>query len=155
MQAALLALSIECSTTQLAMTTPDLWSHYGQQRMFAVRISALPLLTDLSSMAEEAAAVMICCMPTTATFFKLAKAPVRSWLSSASGRALRLTGSHRSDIHRSGSRTNLKGSLESGWNAAYSHPQGREHNAIRVDREFDTYSLQQMNQKQTPSNVGV
>lgn len=98
-------------------------------------------------MAEEAAAVMICCMPTTATFFKLARVPVRSWLSS-SRRALRLTGLYCSNMTHSGSQSDLKDSLESGWNATDSNPQGRTHNAVRVDMEFDTYSLRQMDQKQ-------
>lgn len=107
-----------------------------------------------TSMAEEAAAVMICCAPTTASFYKLAKPSVRTWLSSASGRALRLSGSgsHRTDMPGSGSQSNLKGSLDSGWNAAYSHAQGREHNP---ERETDAYSLGQMNQKRTPASVGV
>ncbi|KAG6356840.1 hypothetical protein INS49_014714 [Diaporthe citri] len=108
-----------------------------------------------TSMAEEAAAVMICCAPTTATFFKLAKAPVRSWLSRARGRALRLTGWHRSDMPDSGSQSKLKASLESGRNAAYSHLEAREDTAVRVDTEFDAYSLRQMNQTRTSASRGI
>lgn len=106
-------------------------------------------------MSEQAAAVMICCMPSTAAFFKSAKVPVRSWLSSVSGRALRLTGSNRSDMPNSGSQSNLKGSLESGWNAAYSNQQSHDHNGVWVDTEFDAYSMRKVSQQRTPPSVGV
>lgn len=105
------------------------------------------------SMAEEAAAVMISCTPTTATFFRQAKVPVQSWLLYASERALRLTGSHRSDMPHSGSQSELKDSLESDRNATYSHLEAHEDSTAHGDTELYAYSLRQMNQTRTPAST--
>lgn len=58
-------------------------------------------------------------------------------------------------MNHSGSQSKLKGSLESGRNAAYSHLQAREHSTVRVDIEFDAYSLRQMNQTRTPASIDI
>lgn len=137
------------------MTTAAFRTRYGQRRTYTASISVSDWLTNLPRMAEEAAAVIICCAPTTATFFKQAKAPVRSWLSRVRGRALRLTGLHRSDMPHSGSHSKLKDSLESGWNAADSRLQAREDNTVRVDTEFNAYSMRQMSQMRTPASSGI
>lgn len=107
------------------------------------------------SMAEEAAAVIISCTPTTATFFKQTKGPVRSWLSHANERALRLTGSHRSDLPHSGSQSKLKDSLERDRNATYYHLEASEDSTGRVDTELYAHSLRQMNQTRTPASDGT
>lgn len=109
-------------------------------------------------MAEEAAGVMICCMPNTTTVFKSVKGPVLSWLSSASERALRLTNPSRfrSGIFLSGSNSNLRSSLErkqleNSQNPIYCHPDPPDRHAAWVDTDVDTYSLQQLN----PGNAGI
>lgn len=97
-------------------------------------------------MAEEAAGVVICCMPATAALFKHFKKPVLSWLSSASKLALRLTSSGRS-----GHYSNDKGSLESHRDPVYYHVEPQDHHAAWVDAEVDAHSLQQLGQ----GNTGV
>jgi hypothetical protein len=94
-------------------------------------------------MAEEAAAIIICCMPTTAALFKSIKTPLRDWLSSPSSRALRITTFKRSGMTQSGSQYSLKGSLNNGWNAGYSQLHYGQH-ATWVDADMGNYSLQHM-----------
>lgn len=105
-------------------------------------------------MAEEAAAVMICCMPTTAALFKSAKTPMRTWWSSLGSRVLRLTTLNRSGMTQSGSQSSLKGSLNNGWSAAYPQPHYGQH-ATWVDTDVGNYSLQEMDQQQMYGNTGV
>lgn len=137
------------------MTAAALRTRYGRHRAYTVGISVSHSLTNLPSMAEEAAAVIICCAPTTATFFRLAKDPVRSWLSHARGRTLRLTELHRSDMPDSGSQSKLKASLENGRSAAYSHLEARENNTVRADVEFDAYLMRQMSQTRTSAGSSI
>lgn len=137
------------------MTAAALRTRYGQHRAYPVGISVSHTLTKLPSMADEAAAVIIFCAPTTATFFRVAKDPVRSWLPHARGRTLRLTGLHRSDMPDSNSQSKLKASLESGRNAAYSDSQTPEDNTVRFVAEFDAYSMRQMSQTGTSAGSGI
>lgn len=97
-------------------------------------------------MGEEAAAVMICCMPSTSSLVKSLQGPVRSWLSHASQRALRLTGSTHTGMPRSGvgNLSNLKGSSESNQNAIDSHPASKEHHIAWADANLDNYPVRQL-----------
>lgn len=98
-------------------------------------------------MGEEAAAVMICCMPSTSSLVKSLQEPVRSWLSNASQRALRLTGSNRTGLPRSGSgsMSNLKGSSESNQDAIDSHPLPQQLHTAWANASSDNYPLQHLN----------
>lgn len=89
---------------------------------------------------------MICCMPSTSSLMKSVQGPMRSWLSNASERAFRLTGSSRNGMPRSGagSQSNLKGSLESNRNALHSYPAPRDGHTAWAGTNPDTYPLRQM-----------
>lgn len=98
-------------------------------------------------MGEEAAAVLICCMPSTSSLMKSVQEPLRSWLSNARQRALRLTGSSRTGVVRSGggSQSNFKGSLERNRNAVYTHPAPKDRHTAWAGANIDTYPLRHLN----------
>jgi hypothetical protein len=91
------------------------------------------------SMAEEAAGVIICCMPSTAIVFRSVKGPVASWLSS---RFLRLTGSSPSRDRRVRAKTRSQ---------TYSPLGELSYPNVWIDSEADAHSLQQLE----PGNTGV
>ncbi|KAI3328370.1 hypothetical protein F4824DRAFT_493210 [Ustulina deusta] len=91
-------------------------------RLVSIRANMLSL-----SMAEEAAGVIVCCMPATAALFRKAI---------------------RSPIVLSGSSSNLKENLERHKsdnirNPVYCHPGSRDRHTAWVDSEPETHSLQQ------------
>ena len=106
-------------------------------------------------MSEQAAGVMICCKPTTAALLRSIQGPVRSWLSSVSGRALRLTSSYRSNMLHAGSQFELKENLDSNQAQIYFRSDPHDYHAAWADAEVDTYSLQYLNPHLQPGNTGV
>jgi hypothetical protein len=104
-------------------------------------------------MAEEAAGVIICCMPITAAGFKSVKGPMLSWLSSASERALRITTSSsrsRPGIPLAGSNYSLQeqkkvAANDSTRNLFNNHPTPHDRRTAWMDSDVNTYSLQQLN----------
>ncbi|KAF2970324.1 hypothetical protein GQX73_g3175 [Xylaria multiplex] len=96
-----------------------------------------------TAMAEEAAGVIVCCMPATAALFRKVKMPMPSWSSISKWTS-------RSPILLSGSSSNLKENLErhesiNSRNPVYCHPGSRDRHAAWVDSEAETHSLQHLN----------
>ncbi|KAI0902737.1 hypothetical protein F4823DRAFT_406970 [Ustulina deusta] len=94
-----------------------------------------------TAMAEEAAGVIVCCMPATAALFRKVKMPRPSWMSFSRWAI-------RSPIVLSGSSSNLKENLERHEsdnirNPVYCHPGSRDCHTAWVDSEPETHSLQQ------------
>ncbi|KAI1772253.1 hypothetical protein F4818DRAFT_180413 [Hypoxylon cercidicola] len=118
----------------------------------------IPLVVPLwtTSIAEETAGVMICCMPSVAAVFKAVKGPVQSWLSSVSERVLHITDSSGFGTLLSGRNSNLKRSLgrnkyESSQNPIYCHPSPCDRHNAWVHTDVDACSLRDLD----PGDTGI
>jgi hypothetical protein len=124
----------------------------------------------VTSMTEEAAGIMICCMPATAVVFKSVKGPLKSWLSSVSERTLRLTGSSAwsrsklsenqdSNYRSGGSNGSAEKVVQGGQgndggyyqHGVYCHPSQAYRHDAWVDTEVDSWSIHQLN----PGHGGI
>lgn len=111
--------------------------------------------TQSHSMSEEAAGVMIFCMPPTASFFRRVEGPVRSWLSAVSWRALRTTRFSRSGKYAGSSQSNLKKKLESRRKEVYLPSDLHGHHTAWVNTEAGNYPLQQLDSTPNLSSSNV
>lgn len=130
-----------CVTTGPAQITYILLFPCGQHRtyiFYSLNSGYLLMLIDtlLCSMAEEAAGIVICCVPSTAIVFKSIRGSQASWVLST---AKRLTGSSRS-----GGSTQRKG-VENDGNSIYLHLASHSSHQDWNDIEAETHSLQHMN----------
>ncbi|KAK0621944.1 hypothetical protein B0T17DRAFT_509243 [Bombardia bombarda] len=110
--------------------------------------------------AEVAAGVIICCMPSMVVVFRSVKEPMLSWITTTSQRALRLAGCSRSGLSipqysNPNSKVHLEGRyLDDGGrdrDAIYCHPGSFYRNDVWVDAELNTHSLEQLN----PGSTGI
>ncbi|KAI1633568.1 hypothetical protein F4809DRAFT_622741 [Biscogniauxia mediterranea] len=126
-----------CASSIIGLVYRVRYFRAGQDNIFVV----VPLW--VTAIAEETAAIMICCMPTIAAVFKAAKKPVLTWLSILSERAQHRNQTFRPGVLFSGRNCNLGATkqhteTESGLIPLYCHPGPRNRHTAWVDTGVDT-----------------
>ncbi|KAI0425309.1 hypothetical protein F5Y09DRAFT_322019 [Xylaria sp. FL1042] len=113
--------------------TSDFQLRYGRQHMYPLATLVprsnkyLPL-----RMSEEAAGVILCCMPATAALFKAVQFPMVSWLPFSKGKRTPRLRSNLEPRETVNSRDSI-----------YCHP-GINRHIVQVDSEVENYPLQHL-----------